>query len=399
MTVEPYRKVLALPGVRVLLFVGLLARIPITAAGLTLTLHVVHELQLGFFRAGIVGAASTLGVALGSPVAGRFVDRYGLRPVLVVTTVAQVGFWFTAPHLSYWPLVAGALVGGALSLPVFGVVRQCIAAMVPADQRRPAFALDSMLVEVSYMVGPAAAVAGVTGAGGLWTMGAIAVGLLAAGAGLLMLNPPTRAEDEEETGGRPVPRRVWLTPATFGLFGVVFATTFILSATELGIVAALKADGAETWTGLFIAVWCLWSLVGGFVYGALPRAVSPLVMVALMGALTAPVGLVGGWPWLAVALVPAGLLCSPALSSTIDTLSRWVPSSARGEAMGLHGTALTLGVAASGPTAGSVIDAHGAGWGFALAGTLGVVMVLLALPAWRTARVLEPEGEREPVAA
>ncbi|WP_460370478.1 MFS transporter, partial [Actinocorallia lasiicapitis] len=342
MTVEPYRRVLALPGVRALMLAGLLARIPLTASGMALTLHVVYELELGFFRAGLVAAASTIGVAIGAPIAGRCVDRYGLRPVLLVTTTAQVVIWSVASFLPYWPLVVAALAGGVLSLPVFSVVRQCLAAAVPAEQRQPAFALDGMFVEVSYMIGPAAAVAAVQGIGGHWTMFAIAAGLFCAGAGLIRLNPSIVDEDEEDAGDGPVPRRQWLTPAMFGLFGVTFATTFILASTELGIVAALKADSATQWTGLFIAVWCLWSLVGGFVYGGLSRKISPLVMVATMGALTVPVGLVGGWPWLMLALLPAGFLCAPALSSSVDTLSRWVPSSARGEAMGLHGAALTL---------------------------------------------------------
>jgi hypothetical protein len=34
------------------MLVGLVARIPVTATGLTLTLHVVNSLKLGFFRRG-----------------------------------------------------------------------------------------------------------------------------------------------------------------------------------------------------------------------------------------------------------------------------------------------------------------------------------------------------------
>src|SRR4051812_27612259 len=98
-SVEPYKRVLAIPGVRALLLVGLVARIPITAMGLALTLHVVNDLHRGFFDAGLVGAAATIGVALGAPFAGRAVDRLGLRPVVLVTTAAQLVFWVCAPFL------------------------------------------------------------------------------------------------------------------------------------------------------------------------------------------------------------------------------------------------------------------------------------------------------------
>ncbi|MFC7720503.1 MFS transporter [Nonomuraea recticatena] len=71
------------------------------------------------------------------------------------------------------------------------------------------------------------------------------------------------------------------------------------------------------------------------------------------------------------------------------------PAAARGEAMGLHGTALLIGGAASAPIAGAIIDAHGPAWAFAVAGLVGVVMVLVALPFWKGAD--EPEPVREPV--
>ncbi|GAA2069888.1 MFS transporter [Actinomadura alba] len=398
MTVEPYRRVLAIPGVRALLLVGMVARIPVTAAGLTLTLHVVNSLKLGFFEAGLVGAAATVGVAIGAPVAGRFVDRHGLRPVVAITTAAQLAFWVSAPFMPYWVLLGGAVVSGVLALPVFGVVRQCMAAAIPPEQRRTGFALDSMLVEISYMIGPAVAVASAAAFGSGWTMTAVGVGMVGSGVAMLVLNPPTRAEDDE-VSGVAVPRRQWLTPALLSLLGITFAATFVLIATELSLVAVLKAEGAERWTGLMIGLWCFWSLVGGFVYGALSRGFSPLLMVGAMAALTVPVGLVGSWQLLCLALIPAGALCAPALSTTIDTLSQWVPATARGEAMGLHGTALTLGLAVSGPITGSIIDDHGTRWSFALAGLLGIVLVAMAIPFWRRVPRPAKSADPEPVVA
>jgi MFS family permease len=164
---------------------------------------------------------------------------------------------------------------------------------------------------------------------------------------------------------------------------VTSAALFVLAASELTIVASLRESGATAWTGLVIGLWCAYSLVGGFIYGALHRGISPLFIVGGLGALSIPVGLVSGsWWWLALALIPAGILCSPALASTVDAVSARVPASARGEAMGLHGTALTIGVAAGAPVAGAVIDAFGPGWGFAVAGGVGVVVTALAAPFW-----------------
>ena len=398
MTVEPYRRLLAIPGLRALMLVGLVARIPVTATGLTLTLHVVNGLKLGFFQAGLVGAAATVGVAIGAPVAGRFVDRHGLRPVVMITTVAQFAFWVSASFLPYWLLLVGAFLSGLLALPVFSVIRQCVAAAVPPQQRRTGFALDSMLVEVSYMIGPALAVACTTALGSGWTMAAVGVGMVGSGVALLVVNPPTRTEDEA-LSATAVPRRQWLTPALLSLLGITFAATFVLIGTELSLVAVLKVEDATRWTGLVIGLWCFWSLVGGFVYGALSRGFSPLAMIGAMAALTVPLGLVGQWQLLCVAVIPAGILCAPALSTTIDTISQWVPAGARGEAMGLHGTALTLGLAVSGPITGSAIDTFGTRWSFGIAGVAGLLLVAAAVPFWRRASNPADAPVTDPVAA
>ncbi|GIG08725.1 MFS transporter [Catellatospora coxensis] len=404
MTIEPYRKILGIPGVRALMLVGLVARIPVIAAGIILTLHVVNTMGLGYAQAGLVGTASTLGSAIGSPLAGRLIDRHGLRPVLIVTTAAQALFWSVAPQLNYHTLLAGALVAGVLGLPVFSLVRQCIAALIPADQRRPGFALDSMAVELSYMLAPAAAVAAVTAFGSRPTMYAVGIGVVGAGLALIALNPPTRSAAEQAAPEAAVPRRQWVRPRLFALLAITSVLTFVLTATDLTLIATLKGSGQESWIGLVIAVWCGYSLIGGFVYGALHRSISPLLLAGLMSALTIPLGLVGGgWWWLLLALIPAGVLCAPSLSATIDTMSQWVPAGARGEAMGLHGTALTVGVAAGAPFAGAIIDGYGPGWSFAATGTAGLLLALLALPFWRLAgagsRPAEPAApQTEPTA-
>ncbi len=388
MTIEPYRRVLAIPGVKALMLLGLAARVPVTAAGLTLTLYVVNGLRLDFTRAGLIGAASTVGMAIGGPVAGRFVDRHGLRPVIAVTTAAQLLFWLSAAYLPYWVLLPATFASGMLALPVFSLIRQCVAAAVPQERRRTGFALDSMLVEVSYMIGPALAVALNTSAGPRWAVDLVGLGIGTSGIALFLLNPPTRDAGEPEAAAEPAPRRRWLTPSLFALLGVTSAATFVLNSTELSLVATLKAAGAAQWIGLVFAFWSVWSIIGGFVYGGLPRGASPLVLIGAMAALTMPLGLVVPWPLLCVALIPAGALCAPSLSTTMDTLTRWVPPGARGEAMGLHATALTLGVAGSAPIAGLIIDHLGVEWAFAVAGMGGLLLAAAAIPFWR--RTPEP---------
>ncbi|GIE29054.1 hypothetical protein Ait01nite_020990 [Actinoplanes italicus] len=383
MSLTPYRETLALPKIVSLLVVATLARVPIAAATVVLTLHVVEGLHLSYGAAGLVGAASTIGGSVGAPVMGRLIDRWGLRPVLVLTTVAEVIYWLVAQALPYWVLLPVAAVGGFLALPAFSVARQAIAALTPESHRLPAFALDSMTTELSFMAGPALGVLIVTTAGSRPAMLSLAVGILLAGIGLWLLDPPVRAAHEAPVSGSAarVPRRTWLKPRFVAILAVTMAATLVLSGTDVAVVAILRDSGQTQWAGLVLSLWALFSLIGGFAYGLVRRGLPILLLFTPMAILTIPVGLGGDhWALLALLLIPAGSLCAPTITASSDAISRMIPAGARGEAMGLHNSALTVGVACGAPLAGLAIDRWGPEWGFVAVGAVGVVVALLVLP-------------------
>jgi MFS family permease len=382
MSLMPYRNVLALPGVRNLIVLGFLSRIPATAVGITLTLHVVNVLHRGYAAAGLVTAAYTVGAAIGSPMIGRMIDRRGVRPALALTTLGQAACWLVAPYLPYQPLIAVAVLGGLLAVPVWGIVRQSLSAQVPEAHRRSAFALDSMSVEVSFMVGPPMAVLLATGLPAGVGLDVLATASFLVGLLLYLMNPATRAPHETRAAVAPS-RRTWLHARVLALLLAASAATLILSATDLTIVATLRQVHATSWTGLVFALWCGYSLLGGLVFGAMRRTVPVPALVAAMGLLTVPVGLAPGWQLLCVALFPAGVLCAPTITATNDMLSRVVPAESRGEAMGLLGSALTAGASLGSPAAGLIIDHAGASWAYVAAGGAGALVAALSFPAYR----------------
>jgi MFS family permease len=348
-----YRTVLALPGVGAVTAVSFLARLPASAAAITLTLHVVLALDQGYAAAGVVGAAATVGMAIGAPLLGRLVDRRGLRPMLGLTLSAQAVFWGVAPLLPYPVLLVGALAGGVLGVPVYSVTRQSLAVLVPQERRRTAFALDSMSVELSYIIGPAvgavlALQASTTAA--MWTVGAA---WLVAGGALVLLNPPTRMADAPGDGPRA---RRWL---DLRLLGALLATTtavMVVFGTELSMIAGLQLGGHAGWIPLVNAVWCVASLVGGFVYGAARRSRSLPLLVGCLGAAALPVALAGPWWSYALLLVPVGLLIAPSMAASAETVSALAPEHVRGLVTGLHGSAITIGATVATPLAGLLVD-------------------------------------------
>ena len=97
-------------------------------------------------------------------------------------------------------------------------------------------------------------------------------------------------------------------------------------------------------------------------------------LLLALGALTVPVAWATSLPAFAVLLLVGGALVAPSITATVDTLSRVVPSTAMGEAMGWHGTAFTVGIAAGAPVGGFVIDHFGWAAGFAVTGSVGVAV-------------------------
>ena len=203
-----------------------------------------------------------------------------------------------------------------------------------------------------------------------------------AGAGLYVLNPPTRSGDDETAAGTPpAPRRSWLRADLVALLIATAGATLVLGGTDVSIVALLRGAGQVQWIGLTAAAWGAYSMIGGFVHGAVRRSLPAYALLALLGLLTIPVGLAGSWWAVCLLLVPAGALCAPTLAATADAVSRLVPASARGEAMGLYGSALTVGMAAGAPAIGAVVDSRGPAWGPAAAGigTLAVAGLAIAV--------------------
>lgn len=379
-----YREVLALPGVTPLMALSLLTRVPASAAAITLTLHVVLTLDLGYAAADAVGAASTVGMAIGAPTLGRFVDRRGLRTMLAVTTAAAAVFWAVAPHLTYPALLVGAFLGGLLAFPVYSIIRQAIASAVPESRRRPAFALDSMSVEVSYIIGPAVGSLLVVTLSSPVAMAVVGAGWVATGVAFWVLDPPTRT-GAAEPGERPPPVRTWLDRRLVAALLGTAATVLLVFGTELSVIASVQATGPVYAIALVNAVWCLASLGGGYLYGGARRTSSQLVLVGALAVATLPVALGGAWWSFALLLVPAGMLTAPALAAGSERVSLLAPEPARGVVTGLHGSATTLGAAAGTPLAGVLIDA--ASPATAIVAVAAVGAALAAVSALITRRV------------
>lgn len=387
-----YASVLRAPGTIPLYLAAFLARIPMMAVPLVLTLLVVEGLDGSYGQAGVVAAIETIGAGLGAPWRGRMIDGLGVRRALIPSIAVLFIVYPLAAIATYAWLLPLAFITGLFLAPVYSIVRVSLAANLPASHHRSAFALDSVIAEASFIIGPAAAGALVVAASPQFALLAVgftvAIGLLI----LWWLDPPTRSGDEA-----PAPPRgrgfEWVTRDLAFLFLISAGAMVALMSTDLGIIAVLRELNAVGLVGIVYLGWGLSSLIGGLIYGARPASIRPTHLLLAMGLLTMPVGIAHA-PWtLALAAIPAGLLCAPIMTACSEYIAKLTDEARRGEAMGWQATAVTFGGALGAPVIGTAIDEWGAAAGFAVGGGIAVLIALVSLVGQRTRATVVPVAD------
>jgi predicted MFS family arabinose efflux permease len=402
---SPYVRIFAaVPGARAFSFAGWLARLPMPILGLGAVLLVEGE-SGSYGLAGSVAGTLALVGSLVSPLWARAMDRRGQGVVLplVFTGYLLTGVGFVAavvlgaPTWS-WFVLAG-LTGG-FGPNVGALVRARWANVLDADGRQTAFAFESVVDEVVFVVGPplvtflatlinppvgflTGVVIGFTG--GMWL------------SRLRSTEPPVHPVTVD---GRR--RRSALGSVTVVLVGIVYlAVGAVFGAMDVVVVAYAEEEGAPVLAGVALAVYAAGSLVAGLVYGVirLPGtlaaryigcAVFFAVAAQLLFAVDSLVSLV------AVAFL-AGLAIAPVLVSGMSLVESRVSRSALTEALTWVVTGLTLGVTAGSALAGAGVDAWGAETAFAvpaLSAALAGVLALAGAPLLRrpAAAVEHPEA-------
>ena len=376
-------------SVRALFIAAFFARIPALAAPLVLTLFVVRELDGSYTQAGVIAAASTIGAGIGAPWRGRLIDRLGMRRAIIPSIIAVAVLYPLAALMTsaVWltPIAFGM---GLFLIPIFSIVRLSLSVMVPEEQRRTAFAADSVIAEASFIIGPAVGGLLVTQFGADVALAAIGACEVVAGLIFLWLNPRTRSTPTAGRETASTTAQPWVSAQLLFLFLISAGTMTALISTDLGIIAELDDLDRVGAVGLVFGAWGLSSLLGGLVYGALDFSLRPTWLLLALGLTTIPVGFADSVWVLALCVMPTGFLCAPTMTAATEWIARLVPEQRRGEAMGWQGTAFTTGGAASSPVIGAAIDGVGPWGGFLVGGSIATAIAMLSfggqlIPRWR----------------
>ena len=376
--VSRFRSVLAVPRVRGLALSSLLARLP--KGMMPLTLVVLISRHTGSYAlAGTVTALFSLGDALTAPWQGRLVDRFGyarvLTPIAVVHVVATLGLIATG---SPAVLCLLALAAGLGVPPISGAVKARFAELVPADRMPVAFAMESLLQQSFFLVGPLLATGLITLTTPALTAMAAATMVAGGTVGFVRAAGPVRRSPRRR--GSHGALRI---PAVRVLCTTTLLQSLTYGVLPVALVAAATRAGMPTAAGVIQAALTLGGVIGSVFHRPaaylrlLTRFACCLVPLAGFAAVASPAGLVG----LAVTLAGTGLLATPLATSAYLVIQRTTPAACLTEAFAWQSTGLAIGTAAGAAAGGALADLGGPALAFALppvavALAVGVVLVV-----------------------
>lgn len=385
-----YRTVLAHSGAWRFSLTALIGRLPISVSTLGIVL-LVTGLGHSYGLAGALSAAFTIANGLSSVVQGRLLDRLGQAVVLpvVITAYAAGVLALVVSVESGWPIpasFAASFVAGAAYPPIGSVVRARWSHVLsgrPGDVET-AYALESVIDEVIFVIGPTVATVLAT----QWHPWAgLGLALLTGVPGTLALaaqrsSQPIPHPAHRVSGDRPA--MPW-TPVVL-LACVSFALGSLFAAAEVSTVAFSSEQHAKSYAGVLLACWAAGSLVAGLVTGTLRWRRSPITRVragcVLLTLVMMPMTVVGSMPVMAVALFVGGFGVAPTLIALFSAIEQGVPSARLTEGIAISHTGLAAGLAPGAWFSGLVIDAHGASPSYLvpLVGGALATVIALALP-------------------
>jgi MFS family permease len=323
--------------------VGLLMIIPLMP-------FYAREMGGGALIVAILMSSFTAAQLMSAPLWGRFSDRYGRRPALLVgLTASCIAYVVFAFANSIWLLLLSRIVQGAGGGTV-GVIQAYVADSVEPDSRAKALGWLSAATNVGVAIGPAIG-------GAALKFGSSGPGLAAASLCLVNIyfawkflresRDMSEAHEKKPRASRtviahvianpgaPAPRLIWIYAIAMGAFSGLMAILALFLADRFGV-------GKDR-------IWVFYTYVGAISVvtraGILGRMVdrygeaqlSRIGLVLLATGLTA-LGFAGGYISLAisVALIPLGTAFTfPCVTSM---LSRVISSRERGLYMGVQQT-------------------------------------------------------------
>jgi MFS family permease len=379
------------PGAASLLGSSIVARLPLAMFSLALLVH-AQRLTGSFAVAGLVTGAYAIASAVAAPLLGGIVDRRGQTWVLVcgaaLTALALLANGLMPAGTPAIVLVALGAATGLSSPPLAACVRTLLPLIVTDQSRVPAlFALESTLLELTFVAGPPLALGLVT----VWSPGAALVvsgSMMLGGTLMFAAQPPSRhwRPHRQALRARGGSLR---SPAIRTLVVILLGTGAAFGATEVGVTAAAHAFQSSGVAGPLLGLWGMGSLLGGIAVTRLGGgAQSNRGLTLLLGVLAVGHGALtlttGSLVAMGVVITVAGATIAPTVSSIYAMVDAAAPAGTQTEAFSWLLTASLVGASLGSAAGGALAQAASVQLAFALVAAAAGLAALVALLRSRT---------------
>lgn len=356
-----YRQIFTAPGSIAFSSTGFLARMPMSmiSIGLMTMFAVKGE---SYSDAGYIAASYVLSNAFLAPQISRLADLYGqARIAWPATIISVISLCILLTLAQYnaplYLLIFAAIMTGFM--PSFGSFVRTRWSKIYGGSGllRAAFAFESIMDEIIFMVGPIIAIM-------LTNHFFPAAGPLSAG--LIMLIGCFLFTSQKATEPKPYGRQAQKTSSVIRLRSIqllailLFFVGTIFGTAEITDVALAKSLNQAAYTPLPLVFYAFGSFIAGITYGALPikmalsRQLLWSVLITLLT--TIPMLLVRDLWDLSIVLFIAGATCSPTIIISMSLVESIVPIEKLTEGMSWAITGLATGVAAGAAFSGQLID-------------------------------------------
>lgn len=381
--IKKYREIFQIPGSLAFSSAAFIGRLPMSMAGLGI-ITMISQLHGGYALAGTVAAVFSFAMAVLGPQVSRMVDNYGQGKVLPIAAFISAAAMLALLILARmgaptWALFMSAIFAGCMP-SMSAMVRARWTPLLPdKEQLQTAYALESVLDEVSFIVGPPISIgfsiAFFPEAG---LLAALVFQLVGIGIFVVQIQTEPSIQGRISSNGK--------SPLTIAgvqiLLLLLFAMGVIVGTTDVVSVAFASNQGTPAAASIVLSVYAIGSCISGLIFGSLRLNLSLSKLLMICGIATAistvPLVFVNSIFTLSLVIFFGGLFFAPTMIVAMSLVETIVSSEKITEGFTWLISGLGAGMAVGAGVSGAVVDWFGipAGFGVALsAGFIGMIVV------------------------
>ncbi|MDQ8952136.1 MFS transporter [Acinetobacter rudis] len=365
-----YLQLFKAPGSLAFTLSAFVARLALPMIGIGI-ITLLAQLNYGYARAGIISAIFVLSYALISPQVSRLVDQHGQGTVVLISAAMSViglsGLAISA--YSFWPfwsLVIFSVLAGFIPSMSAMVRARWTALYRDQTELRTAYSLESVLDELTFIIGPPLCV----GMSVLYAPAGLimAAGLLAIGVVLFTLEKTTQPQITHATTNIEQNQKssVISLPNVQLLAACMIALGFMVGIIDVASVAFAQQQEAPLTASLVLSAYALSSCLAGLTFGAIQfkSSLQTLLLWSSLGTAIMSFGIffVNHVYMLSIIVALLGVFFAPTMISLMSILEQQVANNKLTEALTWLLAALNIGVAVGAAATGQLIESYKSAW-------------------------------------